>query len=107
MKKNLMMLLYTLMLLLFSLYSYSLIDPNLTLVNHPLFEQFRNIMVQFGYYQRGWSAAAYFVLITLLFGFHFYFVKNQHKFSAVRLAILTGAVLLLSYPFLSHDFFNY
>jgi len=42
-----------------------------------------------------------------LFLFYFYFVKQVKKYHPLILALLIGGILLLSYPFLSHDFFNY
>jgi len=64
-------------------------------------------MVYFGYYQRFWSWLLYFFLIIILFIFYRYFSRKEKKVSPVKLALLIGGVLTLSYPFLSHDFFNY
>ena len=46
-------------------------------------------------------------MIILLFTFNYFFIKKHKHFNAVKLAIFIGVVLLFSYPFLSHDFFNY
>ena len=64
-------------------------------------------MVYLGYYQRSISSVIYIVIISLLFYFHYYFNK-RHK--TANLFILTFGIvsaLIASYPFLSHDFFNY
>lgn len=98
---------YSILLILLTLYSYALVDPNLTLINHPFWTNFRNAAVQIGYYRRFLSFGLYFGLITALFGAHYFFVKNSKRFNAVHLAILAGAMLVISYPFLSRDFFNY
>jgi len=62
-------------------------------------------MVYFGYYQRFWSMLIYVFFILALFYFYFYFQKK--KFNVLRTAFLIGIITLFSYPFLSHDFFNY
>ena len=100
-----MLIVYVLILGLLSLYSYALVDPNFTLVNHQLWEIFRNSMVQLGYYQRPLSLAIFLSLIVALSFFNWYF--TQKKIEPVKLAMIIAAVLLVSYPFLSHDFFNY
>ncbi|MDP3974494.1 MAG: hypothetical protein Q8P65_00715 [bacterium] len=64
-------------------------------------------MVYLGYYQRGISSSIYIIIICLLFYFHYFFIR---RYKTINLFILTlGIVLTLiaSYPFLSHDFFNY
>lgn len=94
-----------LVLVSLSIYSYALVDPNFTLINHPLWEVFRNFMVPLGYYHRDWSFGIYVILLTLLTGFSFYFWKKN--LPAFKLAVIVAGALLLSYPFLSHDFFNY
>lgn len=90
-----------------SIYSYSLMDPNLTLINHPFWTTFRNIMVNFGYHMRGQSAFVYLILLTLIWLLHFIAIKKYTKINVLRLSIGIGALCLFSYPFLSHDLFNY
>jgi len=51
------------------------------------------------------STSAYILIILLLFYFYCYF-KNKKNLS-LRLAFFIGILTLFSYPFLSHDFFNY
>ncbi len=102
-----MIYLYFLLLLIFSIYSYSLVDPNLTLINHPFWEVFRNNMVYLGYYQRGISSFIYIFLVSLLFYFQFYFLKRYKKINLFNLTLGTISILIVAYPFLSHDFFNY
>jgi len=90
-----------------AIYSYALIDPNLTLINHPLWISFRDPMVNLGYNMRPTSANIYLVLLTVLFLSHLIFVKNYKTLHPYRLSLFIGLVLLLSYPLFSHDFFNY
>ena len=102
-----MIVFYILLLIILSIYSYSLVDPNFTLINSHYWTLFRNTVVYFGYYQRFWSWIVYLILISALFLFYFYFVRQVKKYHPLTLALLIGGILLLSYPFLSHDFFNY
>ncbi len=97
--------LYFFVLFLLGIYSYALVDPNFTLVNHPIWEWFRNTMVDLGYYQRGLSTIIFFGLVGLLGFFNWYFWQKGK--APVKLALVIGMILLFSYPFLSHDFFNY
>lgn len=90
-----------------SLYSYALIDPNMTFFNHPLWSRFLEWVLQLGYYQRQLSWQIYLGLVILLFIFQFLLVKNYRKINPVKLALLVAGLLLLSYPFLSHDFIKY
>lgn len=100
-------LLYFLLLILSSIYSYSLTDPNLTLFNHPLWAVFREKILYLGYYQRSLSLIIYFSIIILLFFFHLFFRSKYQQVSPLKIALLTAVGLLFSYPFLSHDFINY
>lgn len=99
--------LYAIVLLLFSLYSYALIDPNLTLIKTSWWEAFRNQMVYFGYYRRDISSVIYITFVIILFIFHLWFSKKYKNYSPLKIAFIVGLILLISYPFLSHDFFNY
>ncbi len=102
-----MIILYLFFLLILTIYSYVLVDPNFTLVNLPFWTTFRNTLVYFGYYQRYWSWLVYLVLVLVLFIFYLYFLKHIKKYNPFKLALFVGGILILSYPFLSHDFFNY
>lgn len=105
--KKPVLLLYFLTIAGLLIYSYALVDPNFTLVNNDLWTNFRNIMVQFGYYQRQNSWFVYLTIIILLFIGNHFFTKYPTQFNPVKISVAVGALLLLSYPFLSHDFFNY
>jgi hypothetical protein len=96
---------YFLLIFFVSFYSYALVDPNFTLFNHPFWTFFRNAMVYFGYYKRFWLTLVYILFILLLFYFYFFFQKK--KINILKTAFLIGFLILFSYPFLSHDFFNY
>lgn len=98
---------YSFFLLSLSLYSYVLVDPNLTLFNHSWWTYFRNFVVLIGYHRRDFSWLIYLTLLIILSFFHFYFIKNYRKVNLWRLSLLIGLITIFSYPFLSHDFFNY
>ena len=102
-----MILIFTLTLILLSIYSYVLIDPNITFFQTRWWEIFREKMIYFGYYQRQISWIVYLTLVVLLFAFHYFFVKKYKQFNPLKLALFIGAILLISYPLLSHDFLNY
>jgi len=90
-----------------AIYSYALIDPNLTLFNSPLWVKFRDPLVYFGYYQRGYSMIVYSILIVALYVIYKTGVKNYRSLSLLKITGIISLLLLFSYPFLSHDFFNY
>ena len=100
-------LIYTIVIIALGLYSFVLVDPNITFVQNGYWVSFRDIAVQIGYYQRKVSWYIFLSLIVLLFAFHLYFVKKYKEISLKKIAIILGTLLLISYPFLSHDFFNY
>ena len=102
-----MVIFYSLFLFFLTIYSYALVDPNLTFVQSRWWEIFRLRMVELGYYRRDLSWTIYLVIVILLFIFNYYYINKYRHFNVVKLAIFIGIILLFSYPFLSHDFFNY
>lgn len=100
-------LLYLISLFGLTLYSYALIDLNLTLINTHWWLAVREPFIQLGYFNRGSSVIIYLVLISLLSYCHLTIVSKSKEFSIYLIAITTAVVLFFSYPFLSHDFFNY
>lgn len=109
MKYNVAMMLAISIPILFALtiYSYFLIDPNITFFQHPWWVVFRDWAVYLGYYRRDVSWMVYLALIILLFVFHFIALKKYKEFPILKYAVVVCTILLVSYPFLSHDFFNY
>jgi len=83
------------------------VDPNITFINNPIWTNFRAPLVHFGYYQRETSSFVFLTFIILLFLFHLYFIKNAKKISLPKLVIPLAILGVFSYPFLSHDLFNY
>lgn len=99
--------LYCLLLIGLCVYSFALVDPNITFVQHPLWVNFRDFMVQLGYHQRELSWRLYVGIVVLLFLFHYIAVNRFKDLNVMYLAGLIAVILLLAYPLLSHDLFNY
>ncbi|MCX6731217.1 MAG: hypothetical protein NTZ55_05195 [Candidatus Roizmanbacteria bacterium] len=99
--------LYGILLVLFGIYSYWLIDPNITFFQNNYWVMFRDWAVYLGYYRRDISWIAYLCLLILLFIFHFVFLKKFKQYSAIRIAGIIAIIGCISYPFVSHDLFNY
>lgn len=102
-----MVLLYTLTLVLLSLYSYLLVPVGLYLSHNSVWVQFQRFMWSVGAARGSILATVYFMFIVLLFFFHTRFLRSAKTVSLRSLAIATGVVLFCSYPFLSQDVFNY
>lgn len=98
---------YAIVLIFASLYSYVLQDPNITLLNHPTWTIFRDFAVNIGYHQRPASTVIYFAILVLFLALHLWGMKFDQKINPVRLSLMIAGILTLSYPFLSHDLFNY
>ncbi len=98
--------LYLLTLLVLGVYSYSQIDLNLTLFQHPLFLNFQNYMIQLGYFNRPLSTNIFLILIALLSILYILLLKFPPK-KVILVLIGLGILSMLSYPAFSHDIFNY
>lgn len=98
---------YGLILVATGVYSYFLIDPNITFFQSPLWVGFRDWAVYLGYYRRDISWVIYLVLLISLFVFHFFLLRKFKQHSAVKIAGLITLLGCVSYPFFSHDLFNY
>lgn len=99
--------LYFLLIALLCVYSYVLVDPNITFLQNPLWVQFREIVIQIGYYRRDISWLLYAIFAILLYMFHVYMRSHYAKVPVLKIAGVIGVILVFSYPFLSHDLFNY
>ncbi|MFA5136116.1 MAG: hypothetical protein WC489_01850 [Patescibacteria group bacterium] len=105
--KKMVAAIYSIILIFLCLYSYVLIDPNITFVQHPFWVRFREFVIEVGYYRRDISWILYFGILLLLYLFHFYFIKNHQKIRILQLVGIISVIFIFSYPFFSHDFFNY
>ena len=96
----------------FTLYSYSQIDLNLTLSSNFLYQSFQQQMIKLGYFNRPLSAFIYLILVILLFANYYLLIVLTKKGKLVLkqiwiLIIGAGIILLFAYPAFSHDIFNY
>lgn len=102
-----MLIAYAFFSFLLTIYSYVLVDLNFTLFNSSLWETFRSVVIQLGYYQRNLSALIYIIFVLIFFVLHFHAVKKYKQINVGLLSFIIGVIFLFSYPLLSHDFFNY
>ena len=102
-----MIFLYGLFLIGITVWSYGLIDINLTLFNNHYWEVFRQWIIQLGYFNRQTNVYVYIGIIIGLFAFYWYFYKYGKKTNPLLVGFIVGSILLFAYPALSHDLFNY
>lgn len=106
------LLLYPFVLLLYGVYSFSQVAPNLILSSNPVFWQFQQAMWQLGYHQRPLSTYLYISLILSCFVCYGFLMrkivkKGMNKRLFIVQFLLCAGALLPSYPALSNDIFNY
>lgn len=103
--KNLIIILYSLFLILFAIFSYAFVDPNLFYL--------KSIYSDFAFSNRFLTTSFYLVFIFIFFIFYGIFIwlgiKNKLKFKDTWILLgITIVVLFFSYPaILSYDIFNY
>ncbi len=103
---------YLIYLFLLLLFSYTQVDLNLTLSSQSFYQQIQQKLIYIGYFQRPLSSFILFLFLSasflFLFIFSFFYKKKIINFDLIKkLILLTGLVLILSYPMFSHDLFNY
>lgn len=105
--------LYSLVLILLGVYTYTQIDLNLTLSSNPVYQAVQNKLILLGYYQRFESALIFFILISLFFIVYILILKfnpknpQTNKRLLLYTLVLTAVFGIISYPAFSHDLFNY
>jgi hypothetical protein len=105
---------YSALLFLFSVFSFSLTDPNLVLTSWNPYWQFQQWMWQTFFHNAPLLTYSYTALILGLFAIYFATVKtaaavkDTPKFLPFLVMIMLAIIpLLFSYNMLSHDVFNY
>lgn len=107
-----MIFLHFVILFFLAIYSYTQVDLNLTFFQNTWYLSIQNLLTNIGYYQRPLSTLLFASLLTFLFINYIYWLKKADR-SLVSSKLLIKLILpicilgLLSYPALSHDFFNY
>lgn len=98
--------------LFLAIFSYAYVDLNLTLSQNKFSLFLVSQLQQLAYFHRPQATFIYFVLICACFGtfvYSLYLFKTQKltlRYLKYSLAITT-LILIVSYPFLSYDIFNY
>ena len=92
--------------------SFGFVDPNMALSINPLYTVIHAPLYHLAYQFRPWMAALFFVFLCSLFVCYIYVLQhaNTDSFSKkkiVPILLLSSLFLVLSYPALSYDLFNY
>lgn len=98
--------------LVYVVYSYTQVEPNLVLSSRPFLWQIQQALWVLGYQNRVLSSLIYLLIIVGLMASYGWMIKlrNEKKFSLKQLKVTFGGsliVMMLAYPALSHDVFNY
>jgi hypothetical protein len=103
---------YPLLFLAYAVYSFAHVDPNLVLTDFPGYWAIQQELWRFGLEQRLWSSLVYLGLMAGMFGVYMRILGGiarkeiRGRQLTLALTLVIGA-LLVSYPALSHDIFNY
>ncbi len=96
--------------LVFAVFSYGFIDPNLTLLPYPWFDRLTAPLTALVYGQREIAAVIYATIVLMLFALYYAVVARAGHSEPKRLPGLLPwivIILLFSYPALSYDIYNY
>lgn len=102
--------LYFIGIVFFSVFSYSLTDPNLVLINNSIYWRFQQFMWQTFFVNSQLQTSIFIGLFIYLFSCYLFLLKYLIKLSFkehILLCIIVSVPLLFSYNALSHDVFNY
>lgn len=91
------------------IYSYGYLDFNLTLSSHPLFLKLTSPLQHLVYFNRPLSVWIYILLFSLLFALYLTILSPKFRPTLFpwRTYLPIIIILILSYPMLSYDIFNY
>lgn len=112
MKHGLIAACFTVTILLYTLYSFTQVDLNLTLSSFPVYQEIQQKLLWLGYYNRPASSVIFVSLVVMMF-LNYVFMQKSNFFSGrnkrffVFLVLAAAFAGLISYPAFSHDFFNY
>ena len=103
---------YCLLLTIFTVYSYTQVDLNLTLSTNPTYQSIQYQLTQLGYFNRPLSTIIFFTILALLITNYVLLITRYKQWKLnnkqLWLQILgTSILLLFSYPAFTHDIFNY
>ena len=94
------------------LYSFTQVDLNLTLSRASVWTGLQKVFLQIGYYERPLSTAIFVSILAAFFLLYWTVIRKAAmgllSFKQIWILIIAVvAILLLSYPAFSYDFFNY
>ena len=101
---------YSLLSTLFTIYSYTQVDLNLTLSGHPIYQSIQSQLTNIGYFNRPLSTTIFFSLVLFCTFLYFLILKLNKQLTIKQLwtLLLTlCSLLFISYPAFAHDIFNY
>jgi len=107
MKSKLLVISYWLLVIGYSIFSYALLDLNLTLTSFNPYLWLQKKMRWWGYSYRPQATMVFIILSLLLFAIYFFLARQISQKKALFLAVTSGLILVLAYPAFSHDIFNY
>lgn len=104
--------LFPLILLVYSIFTYLFVDPNLYLFSHPLYVEIQNFLWLFAAQNSSLIVLLYAMIIICLFGLYTLIIRQirtgqLRQGQAIKLFIVSIIALMVSYPGLSHDIYNY
>lgn len=104
--------LYFIILIFLTIYSYTQVDLNLTISSIPLFQSFQKPLINLGFFNRPLSSLFFLIITSFLFLIYGYYLLRLKKDTLMQskiwwVIIISSAILFFSYPAFSHDFFNY
>lgn len=111
--KNILLISYFLLFVIFALFSFVLTDPNLILLKSDYFISFQTYLWKNILPMQNFRTVFYGILIILIFVNYLLILKNWSKLnlntrkSFWKFLILISLPLVFSYNALSHDLFNY
>ena len=97
---------------LLAVFTYSYVDLNLTLSQHPVALWFVGSLQNLGYFHRFLATSIYVIWIATAFSFYilnlWLFYKKKVRETYLKYAVICCTLILIfAYPFLSSDLFNY
>jgi hypothetical protein len=103
---------YFTLIMILGIFSYGFVDPNLSLSKNPLFVTLSTPLTTLVYHNRPVTVGIFLSILCLLCFLYVFVLRNAEKLFISWKAIIgmlfgISALLVLSYPALSYDLFNY
>jgi hypothetical protein len=107
-----MLFFYVALIVVSSIFSYTQVDLNLTLLNWQPYLSVQSTFTQFGYFNRPANVLVWSILAALLISTYFILIRkvDQDKYTIKKIkntVLAIAAITVFSYTIFSHDIFNY